>query len=182
MPLPVRNQEYSRYRNIIGMILGIPLLFLLIICPFLEFLNIQFSQYIPGPTKAKWEKFIVEGFYILVWWIVAASIYTTYMVVYDQDEIHNIPFFCPTSYDYQSKLIRAACKIRFLDMICMWLYVLFSILWYGAGILDYLPRKEDMKWWNEWFGDEENQKKEFTTNQTDMVEWVQSSRRESFAR
>ncbi|KAF0468361.1 hypothetical protein F8M41_025818 [Gigaspora margarita] len=215
MPFPVKNQEYFRYT--IGIILGIPLLFLLIICPILEFINIQFSQYIHGPTKAKWVKFIVEGFYfactiwipchalvaclyhcckpkflidvfknnacyVFVWWIVAASIYTIYMVVFDQEEIHNIPFNCPTSYDYQSQFIQAACKIRFINMICMWLYVLFGILWYAAGIFDYLPRKEDMKWWNKWFGDEKDPKGEFIINQSDVTEWVQSTRRETFVR
>ncbi|CAG8509060.1 14017_t:CDS:2 [Cetraspora pellucida] len=131
MPLPVKDHGYSRH--VIGMILGIPLLFLLIICPFLEFIDIQYSQYIPG--KAKLGKFIVE-----------------------------------------------ACIIRCLNMMCMWLYVLFGILWYGAGMLDYLPRKEDMTWYNKWFASEESLESEFIVNQTDIVEWVQSTRRETFAR
>ncbi|CAG8623747.1 10377_t:CDS:2 [Racocetra persica] len=121
MPLPVKDhrkdngkdegKDHGYSRHVIGVILGIPLLFLLIICPFLEFINIQYSQYIPG--KAKLGKFIVEGF---------------------------------------------------------------------AGMLDYLPRKEDMKWYNKWFASEESSENEFIANQTDVVEWVQSTRRETFAR
>ncbi|CAG8552992.1 11582_t:CDS:1, partial [Racocetra fulgida] len=51
-----------------------------------------------------------------------------------------------------------------------------------AGMLDYLPRKEDMKWYNKWFASEESLENGFIANQTDVVEWVQSTRRETFAR
>ncbi|CAG8680907.1 16352_t:CDS:1 [Dentiscutata erythropus] len=40
----------------------------------------------------------------------------------------DIPFSCPTDYPYTSSTILTACKIRVLNLICMWLYLATLII------------------------------------------------------
>ncbi|KAF0351315.1 hypothetical protein F8M41_015337 [Gigaspora margarita] len=54
---------------------------------------------------------------ILIWIFTAA------------DEIGNIPFTCPSDYPYKVTAIRTACIIRSANIICMWSFILFAVLW-----------------------------------------------------
>ncbi|CAG8705995.1 10772_t:CDS:2 [Gigaspora margarita] len=48
---------------------------------------------------------------------------------YTADEIGNIPFTCPSDYPYKVTAIRTACIIRSANIICMWSFILFAVLW-----------------------------------------------------
>ncbi|CAB4381340.1 unnamed protein product [Rhizophagus irregularis] len=63
--------------------------------------------------------------WLLLLWIIIAILYTHYT----WNEMNNIPFFCPSTYEYMFAENRIACQIRTANLLSMWSFLLLSILW-----------------------------------------------------
>ncbi|CAG8675897.1 10851_t:CDS:1, partial [Dentiscutata erythropus] len=59
-------------------------------------------------------------------------------------EIYPIPASCPPSYKYPSQTPYGACVLRLSNLICMWLFVLFGILYIAAKLCGITPNEDDM--------------------------------------
>ncbi|CAG8836285.1 36526_t:CDS:1, partial [Racocetra persica] len=59
------------------------------------------------------------------------------------DEIGDIPFTCPSDYSYKVAAIRTACIIRSANLIAMWSFILFAVLWLTVDCLGVVYWDED---------------------------------------
>ncbi|RIB20949.1 hypothetical protein C2G38_2079491 [Gigaspora rosea] len=56
-------------------------------------------------------------------WLIVPSTYTAYTV----NEMGNIPFTCPDSYNYTLPLLHTTCQIRATNLIFIWAYPTFLV-------------------------------------------------------
>ncbi|RHZ79817.1 hypothetical protein Glove_140g113 [Diversispora epigaea] len=78
---------------------------------------------------------------LLLLWIFTAVLYTNYT----SEEMKDIPFFCPSSFDYRLSIVRVACIIRSSNIICMWSFVFFISLWVTADCFNLIYIGEEGK-------------------------------------
>ncbi|CAB4381338.1 unnamed protein product [Rhizophagus irregularis] len=124
----------------LGILLGLPLFILILACPALDYR--QFPLYfaleisylvvaIFGPSNCCFGSTISKHglqkilMWLLLLWIIIAILYTHYT----WNEMNNIPFFCPSTYEYMFAENRIACQIRTANLLSMWSFLLLSILW-----------------------------------------------------
>ncbi|RHZ77924.1 hypothetical protein Glove_168g236 [Diversispora epigaea] len=160
-------------QSIISEILGIPLLLLMFICPALEITKFIYFKKHPDElefdnfiieycylgisvlfpitviislifTKCRiriLEEMNKEEFLtVLFVWIIIAVVYT----ILTNQELRPVPYYCPSSYRYSTKIVEIACKIRLANIICMWLFVIFGILWVVSYCFCLLPQREEV--------------------------------------
>lgn len=87
------------------------------------------------------ETFKEELFPILLIWLIVAISYS----VITKDEIKPIPSYCPSDFSYPHGISIATCRIRLMNLIFMWLFVLFGGLWIQAAYFGILPKDNDLK-------------------------------------
>ncbi|CAG8659603.1 547_t:CDS:2, partial [Ambispora leptoticha] len=59
----------------------------------------------------------------MIAWLIVPSAYTAYTV----NEMGNIPFTCPDSYNYSLPLLHTTCQIRATNLIFIWAYPTFLV-------------------------------------------------------
>ncbi|CAG8568725.1 6084_t:CDS:2 [Acaulospora morrowiae] len=87
---------------------------------------------------------------LLLWIFTAASpiyihgILEVLYTNYTSDEMGDVPFTCPASYDYEEQIVRIACIIRTSNIICMWLFAFFLALWIIAECFGLIGDDEEV--------------------------------------
>ncbi|CAG8497567.1 11195_t:CDS:2 [Rhizophagus irregularis] len=84
-----------------------------------------------------------------VLWLVIPIIYTIFTI----NELGDIPFYCPTNYDYGEPGLRYVCQTRLANLICMWVMFMGILL---TGITMIIPKEILIDIFND-DGDEEYQ-------------------------
>ncbi|RGB36379.1 hypothetical protein C1646_741784 [Rhizophagus diaphanus] len=84
-----------------------------------------------------------------VLWLVIPIIYTIFTI----NELGDIPFYCPTNYDYEEPGLRYVCQTRLANLICMWVMFMGILL---TGITMIIPKEILIDIFND-DGDEEYQ-------------------------
>ncbi|RIB12820.1 hypothetical protein C2G38_2100028 [Gigaspora rosea] len=156
-------------RNIVAAILGTPLLLLTIICPILEitkFVNLRneleyedtiIEYCYLGLTVSIPMCLLISGIYhkcrlkafleiareaiipAVIAWTIIAVIYT----ILTKNELGEIPPNCPSSATYGTPITFDACRIRLANLISMWLFEFFGILWTIAHCSGQLPKSSN---------------------------------------
>ncbi|CAG8559070.1 1555_t:CDS:2 [Funneliformis caledonium] len=86
-----------------------------------------------------------------VLWLNIPIVYTIYTI----NELGDIPFYCPSNYDYKDPKLRTVCQIRLANLICMWLMFLGILV---TGITMCIPREYLIDLFNDDGIDEEYQR------------------------
>ncbi|CAG8456217.1 286_t:CDS:2 [Diversispora eburnea] len=163
----------SCVKHFFNVIIGIPLVLLMFACPILEILKLDIfgkiddeniflkskilEYFYLGISFAIPSKLIITGighhlkdlakklceelFWVTFYWIIIAITYT----LYTSNELGEIPFTCPPDYDYPSSDIKKACQIRSTNIICMWLFVVFAILWEFLEFVGVVTKVKDLE-------------------------------------
>ncbi|CAG8710656.1 25436_t:CDS:2 [Gigaspora margarita] len=121
-------------RNIVAAILGTPLLLLSIICPILEI-----TKFVNLRNELEYEDTIIEYCPAVIAWTIIAVIYT----ILTKNELGGIPPNCPSSATYSTSITFDACRIRLANLISMWLFEFFGILWTIAHCCGQLPKSSN---------------------------------------
>ncbi|CAG8554125.1 13722_t:CDS:2 [Gigaspora rosea] len=121
-------------RNIVAAILGTPLLLLTIICPILEI-----TKFVNLRNELEYEDTIIEYCPAVIAWTIIAVIYT----ILTKNELGEIPPNCPSSATYGTPITFDACRIRLANLISMWLFEFFGILWTIAHCSGQLPKSSN---------------------------------------
>ncbi|RIA86626.1 hypothetical protein C1645_878553 [Glomus cerebriforme] len=151
----------------------LPLIF---ICPILEYRKlILFDEYnIPYNRYIEYTYFALTFFQLLlaflvfccccfcaredlskefslatILWLIIPIIYTFFTI----DELGDIPFYCPSNYDYDKPELRYVCQTRLANLICMWIMFVGILL---TGITMVIPKENLIDIFND-DGEEEYQ-------------------------
>ncbi|KAF0479476.1 hypothetical protein F8M41_023867 [Gigaspora margarita] len=163
--------SYARTkRGVCLYLLIIPNLILAFLCPVFEIAKLKlFSQSEGELTCNTWIEYIylaltlstINAFFLiccifeyddLAWyfkimaivWLIFPFIYTFFTI----NEMGDIPFNCPSDYPYTSSTILAGCKVREVNLICMWLYfatliIIIPLFWSWRNASESSPSLDD---------------------------------------
>ncbi|CAI2166310.1 5535_t:CDS:2 [Funneliformis geosporum] len=131
---------------------------LIVICPTLEYFKLKyFNEFdIPYNRYVEYTVTIINlslsSFsFATVLWLNIPIVYTIYTI----NELGDIPFYCPSNYDYKDPKLRTVCQVRLANLICMWLMFLGILV---TGITMCIPREILIDLFNDDGIDEEYQR------------------------